>query len=116
MVEEIEGLAENLSTVTVAEANFLGEAQVHVDGALHLEGIATNDVDALAAIGTVHPPTERRGGHWAGAAPDGGRGGAESKTFRRAGRGPRMRHTVLSSAHASRLTGSREIGMAELGA
>src|SRR5260370_36607384 len=70
MVEEIEGLAENLSTVTVAEANFLGEAQVHVGGALHLEGIATNDVDALAAIGTGHPPTERLGANWGGVPPD----------------------------------------------
>ncbi len=61
MVEEIERLAENLGTVTVAEANFLGEAQVHVDSALHLEGIAADDVDALATIGTVHPPTERLG-------------------------------------------------------
>src|SRR6266849_6291815 len=78
VVEEVEGLAENLGAVPVTEANLLGEAQVHIDGALHLEGIAADEVDALAAIGTVHTPTERLGGDGGDVAGDGVSSRAES--------------------------------------
>src|SRR6266481_2243586 len=53
MIEEIEGFAQDFGAVTIAEANFFGKAEVHINGALHHEGIAADDVNALAAIGTV---------------------------------------------------------------
>ena len=53
VIEEIEGLSQDLRTVVLTEANLLGQADVHVNGALHLEGVATDDIDTLPAIGTV---------------------------------------------------------------
>src|SRR2546427_180080 len=53
VIEEIEGLTQDLRTVVLTEANLLGQADVHVNGALHLEGVATDDIDTLPAIGTV---------------------------------------------------------------
>src|SRR5712692_5742498 len=47
VIEEIERLAKDFGAVALTEPNFLGEAKVHIDGSLQLEGIASDDVDTL---------------------------------------------------------------------
>jgi hypothetical protein len=53
VVEEIECLAKDFGAVMITEADLLGDAEVHVNGTLHLEGVTADDVNALAAIGTI---------------------------------------------------------------
>src|SRR3981081_2975924 len=59
MVENVESFPESFDGVVVAKLDALGKAQIHVDGALHLECIAADDVDAFAAVGAVDATTER---------------------------------------------------------
>src|SRR5258708_20006541 len=94
---------EDVGMVMVGEANCDGEAQIHVDGGIDLESIGTEDVDALAVIGTVHPPTERLGANCGGVARDRVSGNAESNTWRRAGGDQRIGQTALCSVDGGEL-------------
>src|SRR6266481_7647101 len=103
MVEDVEGFAENLGAVAVAEANFLGETQVHIDGALHHKSVAADEVDALAAIGTVDARTERLGADCGDVTRDRIGARAESKTWRRAGGDQGVGQTALGSVNRGEL-------------
>ena len=58
MIEEIEGFAERFNSVTIAQTDSLGEAQVHVDGTWHPESATADNVNALATVRAVDPSTE----------------------------------------------------------
>src|SRR5882762_4453095 len=79
MVENVESFPKSFDGVVLAKLDALGKAQVHVDGALHLERIAADDVDAFAAVGAVDATAERSVGDGGNVAGDGIRcGGCKS--------------------------------------
>jgi hypothetical protein len=57
VVEDVERFAERFDGVVLAKLDALREPQIHIDGSFHLEGIASNDVDAFPAVGTVDART-----------------------------------------------------------
>ncbi len=102
MVENVESFPESFDGVVVAKLDALGKAQVHVDGALHLEGIAADDVDAFAAVGAVDATTERSVGDGGNVAGDGIRCGG-SKSGRSTRGCQRIRKPTLSGVDGRKL-------------
>jgi len=53
VVEDVVGLADQFDAHVLSDFHLLGNAQVHVDGALHAEHIASHYVDPLAPVRSI---------------------------------------------------------------
>src|SRR6266705_1642568 len=61
-IEQVEALTKHFKLVVFSEAEFLGDSEVDNLGSWKVEGVAADDVYALASVRAVHSPTQSSGG------------------------------------------------------